>query len=189
MKALKFRPPGYSNPEMKARAKKLCADLLYELAKSNMSAVADLDSNNHYRIVFTIANEPYSVMSIHEVFERNHSTGKFKFMYPRIYVGKIYGCTCRMYEQTEVAKNHSLIKMTSILKDRYQAIESAMTADRFNKETEKSRKAIVANLHKDFPRFKHIISEGVRTEVEIVFRVDESTARMLLNFFGSTPKK
>lgn len=181
MKNLKFRPPGYSSPEMLTRAGQLCVSIIHELAKSNMPAVADLDSDDHYRIVLTVANEPYNVMGIHEIFERRKSTGKFKFKYHRIYVGKLHDCTCRMYEQTEVAKNHSLVKVVNVLKDRYQAIESASIADRLNKETLKSREIIVANLRRDFPRLSKYIQDSTNTEVELRFRVDDSTARMILN--------
>lgn len=138
----------------------------------------------HYRITLTVANEPYNVMEIHEVFERRHPTGLFKFRYSRIYVGKIHNCVCRMYEQTEMAKKYSVVKVVSVLRDRYQAIESARASDRLSKDTESSRKLLVANLRLDFRRFEQYIQESPTTDVELRFRVDDSTARHLLTMLA-----
>jgi hypothetical protein len=85
-----------------------------------------------------------------------------------------------MYEQTEMAKKYSLVKVVSVLRDRYQAIESARAADRLSKDTEATRKLLVANLRRDFHRFEQYIQESPTTEVELRFRVDNSTARQIL---------
>jgi len=180
MMSLKFRPPGYSSPEMKARARNLCTEILRELTESNMPAVAELDSEDHYRIALTVKKETYNVVEVHEIFERRHPTGKFKFKYHRIYVGKIRECVCRMYEQTEVAKNHSMVKVANVLKDRFRAIESASIANRLSKDIEKARVTLVANLRRDFPEFTQYIQDSPTTDVELRFRVDDLTARHML---------
>ena len=119
----------YSTDEIGQRAERLTADILHELAKAHIPAVGDIDSNQQYRITLTVSNEPYKVVGIHELFERGRSTGKFKFEYPRIWVEGIYGTTCRKYEQSELAKSHSLAKVVCMpLKDRYLAIQSAQHA-------------------------------------------------------------
>lgn len=177
---LKYKPSGYSDIEMQTRAKKLCIEIIRELDKGNIPAVVDLDSEDHYRIVLTVANEQYNVMEIHEIFERRHPTGKFKFKYHRIYVSGVPNCTCRMYEQTELAKKYSLVKVVAVLKDRYQAIQSSINIGRNRKDTEKARKTLVANLCRDFPGFKQYIQDSPTTDVELRFRVDDKTARQIL---------
>lgn len=143
-------------------------------------AVGDIDSNQQYRITLTVNNEPYEVVGVHELFERGQSTGKFKFEYPRVWVDGIYGTTCRKYEQSELAKSHSLAKVVSTLKDRYLAIQSAQHAAKSQEDTKAAREAIVASLRKKYPRLSRYIQESERTDVEICFRVDASTAGMLL---------
>ena len=186
MMNLKYRPPGYSSPGLEARAENLCADILYELAKANMPAVAELDDEGHYQIVFTVGDNPYNVMVVHEVFERRQPTGKFKFDYHRVYMIGVYGTTCRKYEQTELAKQHSLTKVVSVLKDRYLAIQSAQTAAKNQEDTEKARKAIVARLRRDFRGYRSYIHEGDTTDVELRFQVDDSTARAILGLLNSS---
>jgi len=182
---LKHSPKGqkwsYSTDEVGTRAERLASDILHELAKANIPAVADIDSNQQYRITLTVDNEPYEVLGIHELFERGKATGKFKFDYPRIYVDGIYGSTCRKYEQSEIAKKHSLVKVIEVLKDRYLAIQSAHLASKSQKDTMEARTAIVSSLRKEYPGLSRYILENDRVDVEICFKVDASTARMLLN--------
>ena len=176
----KGRKWSYSTDEIGQRAERLTADILHELAKAHIPAVGDIDSNQQYRITLTVSNEPYKVVGIHELFERGRSTGKFKFEYPRIWVEGIYGTTCRKYEQSELSKQHSLTKVVSILKERYLAIQSAQHAAKSQEDTKAAREAIVKDLRKEFPRLSRYILENDRVDVEICFKLDASTARMLL---------
>jgi hypothetical protein len=177
----KGRKWSYSTNEIGQRAERLTADILHELAKAKIPAVGDIDSNQQYRITLTVNNEPFEVVRIQELFERGSSTGKFKFDFLRVHVDGIYGVTCRKYEQNELSKQHSLTKVVSILKDRYLAIQSAQHAAKSQEDTKAARSFLVKALRKEYPRLSRYILENDRVDVEICFKVDASTARMLLN--------